>query len=1122
MQLLKTFGYVAIAVATVAMLAVPAAAQDAEMDAAKALLAKGIDLYNAMEFAEAKGTLLKIDPAKLPSDDSRTELDSYLNKVDVAARGQIEGLSDFRKADELLKIDKYAEAEALFTKVLANPYVPGPVKKDATSMAALAVKKRIRAAASKQAAEARAVADAEAAEEAEAKAVAGAKAAKAKAAEETKAAEAKLVADAKAAEAKAAADAKTAEEMRAAAETKAAVQRRAQATADAAAARRAEAEAKAATVPPVVEAPVVEAPVVEPPVAEPPVAASPVENKAAMKKLRAQAAQIRAAAEAARLVEHGSLALEVGGAAKAADLFRRALELAPDMDAAARGLQKAMALQEVRPSGSMSRLLDVRKIKLRKARVDFDQAMVDARTRLQTVATAADFVAATERVRYGQSILETNKQFFPANDYLARQTQAAQLLSTILTQQDTWQRREVLRKRQLATQKAEEFKREQENQRSDKIQTLVNTAKLLESQQKWDQALEAIDEILRLDPQNPWGQAKQESLRQFELLHKQSDAYQTRMYEEARQLVGIEWDMIPWYEMLRYPKDWAEITRRRVGGGSEYDSEANREARRKLQVIQPRFEFDELEFESAVEFIRDYTKANIVVNWNALEINGIDRNTPVTLMLTSISSEKALEEVLTAVGGVVPLGYVLSDGVVKISTKDDLATLVNTHVYDIHDLIVTVPNFIGPVLSISQSEGGGGDSGGGSSSGGGFGDTSGGDGAGQATLTRAQLVIEILDMVRSSIDPDSWIERGGVLGSIRELNGQVVITQTPENHRRVLDLFSQLRESQAVQVNIEARFITVSTGFLNDVGVSLNFFLNTGSLSSLVNNGLGGISTDPVTGANIVNQGATALPQWANSSNWSNKMTPIGMRQNSLAFTQNPQTSVPNSIGLQAVGASGLSLAGTFLDDIQVDFLIKATQADSRSTNFLAPRLTLSNGQRAFVLIGQEQAYVSDLEPVQGDNVALFNPTVSTIVTGNTLDVEATVSADRRYVTLTMRPQVSNVREFFQYSVSNTTVTTSATTGTLSQSGVINLPVTNISLINTTVTVPDGGTLLIGGQRISGEVTREMGVPILNKIPIINRLFSNRSTVRDEQTVLILIKPTIIINREYEEDLYPM
>ncbi len=58
------------------------------------------------------------------------------------------------------------------------------------------------------------------------------------------------------------------------------------------------------------------------------------------------------------------------------------------------------------------------------------------------------------------------------------------------------------------------------------------------------------------------------------------------------------------------------------------------------------------------------------------------------------------------------------------------------------------------------------------------------------------------------------------------------------------------------------------------------------------------------------------------------------------------------------------------------------------------------------------------------------------------------------------------------------------------------------------------------GQKLAGEVTREMGVPILSKIPIINRFFTNRSSVRDESTLLILIKPTIIIPREYEEDAF--
>jgi type II secretory pathway component GspD/PulD (secretin) len=71
------------------------------------------------------------------------------------------------------------------------------------------------------------------------------------------------------------------------------------------------------------------------------------------------------------------------------------------------------------------------------------------------------------------------------------------------------------------------------------------------------------------------------------------------------------------------------------------------------------------------------------------------------------------------------------------------------------------------------------------------------------------------------------------------------------------------------------------------------------------------------------------------------------------------------------------------------------------------------------------------------------------------------------------------------------------------------------------VSVPDKGTLLLGGQRLVGEIEKESGVPVLSKIPIINRLFTNRSKVRDEKTLLILIKPTIIIQGEEEEKLFP-
>ena len=45
-----------------------------------------------------------------------------------------------------------------------------------------------------------------------------------------------------------------------------------------------------------------------------------------------------------------------------------------------------------------------------------------------------------------------------------------------------------------------------------------------------------------------------------------------------------------------------------------------------------------------------------------------------------------------------------------------------------------------------------------------------------------------------------------------------------------------------------------------------------------------------------------------------------------------------------------------------------------------------------------------------------------------------------------------------------------------------------------------------------------MGVPILSKVPIINRLFDNRANVRDERTLLILVKPKIMINESAERD----
>src|SRR5204863_2804557 len=97
-----------------------------------------------------------------------------------------------------------------------------------------------------------------------------------------------------------------------------------------------------------------------------------------------------------------------------------------------------------------------------------------------------------------------------------------------------------------------------------------------------------------------------------------------------------------------------------------------------------------------------------------------------------------------------------------------------------------------------------------------------------------------------------------------------------------------------------------------------------------------------------------------------------------------------------------------------------------------------------------------------------------------------------------------------------------SSTQPLANSGNVQLPLIQITQVRTTVSVPDGGTLLLGGQTLSGEIEREEGVPVLSKIPFLKRLFTNRSYVKDDQILLILVKPTIVIQREQEQKQFPL
>lgn len=761
--------------------------------------------------------------------------------------------------------------------------------------------------------------------------------------------------------------------------------------------------------------------------------------------------------------------------------------------------------QAVEGDSALSRMASERQVRKQMAQAEFDQAIKQSNELLAKANAPAGFDAATNAAMSAKTVLDTNKTLFSEQEYTTRLSQVDNQNRLIQDRRSAWANAEAKQSETEARNEAQRHVEETERQRRDKISNLISRTKVLIEERKYAEALDVVNMILKLDPENGYAASVKEGLIQQDLLNQEGTLYKQYNEQLQKNQVANREAEIPWYDLLHYPEDWREVTARRApySANAATETEKDRIVRQKLKTNIPSLNIPSGTFEDVIQFFRTSTNVNFHPNWQALEAAGVQKTAPVNLNLTDVTVEKALALVLGDLSTTSTISFIISDGVVTISTKEDLAKTPTNRVYDIRDLIYAVPDYSAPELTLS-SNGENGTNNTSSSN-----NTNNGNQA-----NRDQMVLQIQDTIRNTVDRDSWAPTG-IVGQMNELHGTLVISQTLENHQKVATLLDQLRETRALQVSIEARFISVSTGYMRSIGVDLDMFFNTGSGlggglpgGAVTPGGGPGYRIDPFTGARVPEQGTSA---WGSGNAKNDNLTPIGAvtgagsRQIGFGNMVGVSTPMNGSIGT-AVTSPGLSVGGTFLDDVQVDFLIQATEATSSTRTLTAPRLTLYNGQSGYVTIQQNQAYVASFEPIVSDNTSALRPIIQQVGTGTRFQVRPTVSADRRYVLMNLEPDVTVLNGFTQGNVGGT---------------IVQLPNVTQQSIRTTVNVPDGGTLLLGGQRLTAEVEREGGVPILSKIPVIQRLYTNRGKVRDEQMLLILVKPRIIIQREQEDLAFP-
>ncbi|MEM9372345.1 MAG: hypothetical protein AAGA55_01760 [Planctomycetota bacterium] len=780
------------------------------------------------------------------------------------------------------------------------------------------------------------------------------------------------------------------------------------------------------------------------------------------------------------------------------------------------------------PGDALTDVTNERQLARDRALATFGNQMEQANSALaQGDTTQARNIAAQARLTIQQA-----RDVMAESEFDARLAEVDDLQISIAATEERLRIEEQRATEERLAEQTEALRNERLAERDERILSQIERVRALQQELKYEEALEVVEAILFLDPINPSGLLLKEIIEDTIVYRKFLGYQREKQMSYARQELDNQEAMIVPDEIIGYPSDWPAISFRRGEPLEFAESEADRSVLSALRDTRMPVDLNENAFEDVIAFIGNTSRLDIDVDWESLADVGVDPDTPVTLRLREVPLETLLDRVIAKVSDpTLPAGWAIQDGIITVASDEVLRRNTVLEIYDIRDLLFRVPNFDNaPQFDLSsalQSSQGGG---------------------GQSPFQSAQdddddvdfedRVQEIVDLIQANIDPDGWVDLGGNTSSITQLNGNFVITTTSRNHRSIIGLLGKLRAVRALQINVEARFLTVSQDFFEQIGFDLDVYWNADGeefqAASTIDPSLlpsdffdenGIIIDDNVSGGGIfgVDTDGDGVADAFNPITQpvlNESDLTVGSSQNSFGITEslgNASSFASTILGLNPA----LTVSGRFLDDIQVDFLVEATQADRRSVLLTAPRVTFTNGQRSFITVATQQTFVSDLTPVTSDSSGAFDPEIDVVSEGVLLDIEGVVSSDRRYVTLNVRTAISEV-EFGE----DRTVQGAAGGGgddgdSSTFTGTFQIPIVTTTQINTTVTVPDQGTVLLGGQRLVTEIEVESGVPVLSKIPVLSRFFSNRIDTKEEQTLLVLIKPTILIQNEEEEKNFP-
>lgn len=776
------------------------------------------------------------------------------------------------------------------------------------------------------------------------------------------------------------------------------------------------------------------------------------------------------------------------------------------------------ALERAKALAGLSR--DPRSLQVE--RVSDDQSVrqqelwIDAQTRIQEGEKAfarQDYVEAERSFAMAQIRLENLPYADSRRE--AEMRRVGTLLDMVLSKRVEQERTEAATRSQMALDRQRELRSASLKIENDRVDALLRRAQKARERRDYDDAILLCENVLKINRAEIRAQGLLVRCRRERHVYlRQVTA--DRWDEEHRLLSeNIRAAMLPQLEIVNYSPDWHIIDRTRSAPTQGLEGENEEWRKNMLNKLEQKVtvKLEDISLIEAVDYLRNITGVNIVLD--PVVVAGAPAMVPLDV------KEMQLKFVLDYIMRSTSLNYTMRDEAIFISNAAGMRGTLSMKLYDIRDLTHQLQGFPGPDLNLPEGE------------------TTGITIMPPVGKEREVATVNgFIDIIKKVVAPTQWEGAGAEGVSIEEYNGQMVVHQSSAIHSEIERLLRTLRNQQATQVHVKVKFLSVENTLLEEIGVNWqNFDVRNlppyqvpgspllgpyGSLPGQTVNGDGQPTPfgayhqqGSVIGAGLVN---TGLGDYKIQNGLSNPTANDGMQ------FQTQYWNIANRAYISAV--------------------IRAVEKERRGNVLFEPDLTMFNGQQAHIVNLVQQAYISDYDV----NQQQYMPIISTLSYGTVLDVQPIVSADKKYITMTVRPTNAELLEWRRFGrpdpnmtnfgggqVTNVEPPTGATSGIItnnggflggsSQSGInggttpLMIPVISYQAVRTSVTIPDGGSILLAGMNSSASKRAHTGVPFLSHIPFLGRLFSSNGRNEREFKTLIVLQADVVLYEEIEKKL---